>query len=291
MASTPNDRRPQIRQYERAGASEQLATSEALWRAVAAGEAPPTIRWYGYSAPAVVLGVAQQMAVLDEAACAAHGLEIVKRTSGGAAVLADRRMLALDVALPASHPLAIADVVEAYRWLGEVFLSALREVAANAVDLYPNRITLVSAAEARADQQAQRSAGRCTADGLRGLVCFGTLSRYEVARRRGGESGDGESAGLAKLVGLSQVRKRGVVFFQAGLYTDFDSSLLAGVLAVPAQTRPALEAELRRRVASLAACSLGEAHLPAVMDAFNRRAAAVFAAASRQGMQAHLPEA
>src|SRR5262245_61624933 len=99
-----------------ATAAEQLGRSEALWGEVAAGGAPPTMRWYGYSAPAVVLGVGQSLQAVDAAAARAAGVAVVRRASGGTAVLADETMLALDVAVPAGHPRAGSDILEAYRW-------------------------------------------------------------------------------------------------------------------------------------------------------------------------------
>ena len=240
-------------------AERQLAQTEALWRAVAAGEAPETLRWYGYDAPAVVLGVGQRETALDQAACREARTAVVRRASGGAAVLANGAMLALDVALPAASPLAAADVVESYRWLGMVLAAALRGLA----PYEAGRIVLVGAAEARADQQAQQAAQPRSAGALRGLACFGTLSPYEVALARP------DSAPPAKLVGLSQVRKRGVVLFQVGVYARWRGADLAGLLMLAPEERHALAGELDRRIASLTEIGLGTVDLPALMTAVN----------------------
>ncbi|MGH2351437.1 MAG: lipoate--protein ligase family protein, partial [Chloroflexota bacterium] len=233
---------------EVAHAAEQLTNSEALWREVAAGAAPPTLRWYSYNRPALVLGVGQAASSVDEAACQVAGVEVVRRTSGGATVPADEMMLALDVALPAEHPLAGPDVLEAYRWLGETWLVALRRL----VPGHAPHLHLVSVPAARADQAAQRAARAGSPEALRSLACFGVLSPYEVALGIGASggagrdghgdelgqrdaSGEGAASGapLRKLVGFSQIRKRGVVMFQTGLYTRFRGSHLARLLAVP----------------------------------------------------------
>ena len=60
----------------------------------------PTLRWYGYSRPAVVLGVGQRPEAVDRCRGRAAGVQVDRRTSGGTAVLADETMLALDVAAP-----------------------------------------------------------------------------------------------------------------------------------------------------------------------------------------------
>jgi lipoate-protein ligase A len=243
-----------------APAGAQLSLTEALWRATASGEAPPTLRWYGYSAPAVVLGVGQPAAAVDAGAAAAQGVAVVRRASGGTAVLADETMLALDVALPAEHPLAGRDVLEAYRWVGEAFLAALRAVAPPAAA----RLVLVDVSTARADQGAQRAARPGSPEALRGLACFGALSPYEVALvEPTGEAGSPPR----KVVGLSQVRKRGVVLFQAGLYTRANGGRLAGVLALPPAARRTLGGELRRRMAGLDEVGLPAARLEALRGA------------------------
>jgi lipoate---protein ligase len=233
----------------------QLSRSEALWREVGAGGVPPrvvlpTLRWYGYSRPAVVLGVGQRLEAVDAAAAAGAGVQVERRTSGGTAVLADETMLALDVAVPAADARAGTDVLEAYRWLG----AAIRDALAPLLVCGAERLRLVSIEEARADQRAQREAPAGSSQALRGLACFGTLAPYEVVL-------DGRQGRPArKLIGLSQVRKRNVVLFQVGLYATAgpQSRALARLLALPWSSeespegwRGALSVELGRRIAGL----------------------------------------
>lgn len=246
--------------FDLAPAAEQLERSEVVWRAVAAGAAPPTLRWYSYSAPAVVLGVGQRREIVDSAACARAGISVAQRTSGGTAVLGNREMLALDVALPGDHPLADQDVLGAYHWLGRVFRDALEALTRDG----PARLALVGIDEARADQAAQRTAPRTEAAGRRGLACFGTLSPYEVAL-----APDGPAA-LRKLVGLSQIRKRSVVMFQVGLYTLFDGYGLARLLSLKECEREALGAELDRRVAGLEDIGVPAHRLPELRSLVER---------------------
>jgi lipoate-protein ligase A len=252
----------QIVPYSVAGAGEQLARSEALLRAVAAGAAPATLRWYSYDSRATILGVGQGRELVDRQACDHNSVAVVKRSSGGGIVFAGPELLALDVALPAAHPLAGRDVIEAYRWVGEIFLQGLAELAPSEAP----SLELIDVATARADQQAQRTAPPGTAAHLRGLACFGVLSPYEVALRR--------DAGLAKLVGLAQVRRRGVVLHQVGVYTHFDASGFAACLALPESARDALADDLVPRVASLDQLSPTAADVPQLMAVVNRAAIA-----------------
>ena len=251
---------PEVLPYSTGAAAAELARTEEVWRRVAAGDAPPTVRWYGYTAPGVVLGVSQNRSVVDEATCRARGVEVVWRASGGAAVWVDETAVALDVALPAAHPLAGPDVVEAYRWLGALLAAALREIAPAAAP----RVVEVDPAAARTDQHASQAAAPQTAGALRRLSCFGTFSPHEVALVCPG--------GRRKLVGLSQLRKRGVVLFQAGLYTRFSGARLAAVLALPPELQAALAAELDRRAAGLVDLGLRPGDVPCLVEAFSRRA-------------------
>jgi lipoate-protein ligase A len=251
-------------------AAAQLAATEALWKAVAAGETPPTLRWYGYRGTALVLGVGQRDEVVDSVAAAAAGVEVVRRSSGGAVVLANEALLALDVAVPEDHPRAGRDVVAAYRWLGEAFAAALRLSAPRAAPA----IKLVEVDQARRDQQAQREAAPGSPQAQRGLACFGVLSPYEVmldgAAREDGE--DGRPA--RKLVGLSQVRKRGVVLFQAGVYMRFRGVDLAARLALPPASRGPLADELDRRIAALSGVGIDSRVVPELMERFSRQVSA-----------------
>lgn len=63
-----------------------MAADVALLDDLAAGGLP-TLRLYRWSAPAVSLGRFQRDQVVDRAACARHGVEVVRRPSGGRALL------------------------------------------------------------------------------------------------------------------------------------------------------------------------------------------------------------
>ena len=85
----------------------------------------PSLRWYLAALPALICGVFQPPEEINAAACAAHAIPIIRRRSGGTAVLAGPNLLSLDIALPPGHRLAPPDVTAAYRWLGEAWLATL----------------------------------------------------------------------------------------------------------------------------------------------------------------------
>jgi len=180
---------------------------------LAAG-AGPAIAWTIVTSPALVLGRAAHDPPLDLDLAGREGIAILRRGSGGGAVLWDADLLALDVALPPDHALAARDVVEAYRWLGEALGEAMRDLGMPSVRVVPPD-------EARADRTR---ASRTVA------ACFGALSPHEV------------TAEGRKLVGLSQVRRRTGVLLQVGIPLTFDASLLARLLRFDADATTSLAA-------------------------------------------------
>src|SRR2546430_12830003 len=78
-----------------------MAVDEVLLDGVAAGTTPPTIRFYGWTPPCLSLGYFQPFDVVDVDGCRALGVDVVRRPTGGRAILHDRE-LPYSVALPAS---------------------------------------------------------------------------------------------------------------------------------------------------------------------------------------------
>ncbi len=64
-----------------------MAIDQALLALHANGKSPPTLRLYQWQPPAVSLGYCQKQHNLDMAACQRLGIEVVRRPSGGKAVL------------------------------------------------------------------------------------------------------------------------------------------------------------------------------------------------------------
>lgn len=206
-------------------AGRQLALSESLTGPLDT----PSLYWYEAAHPAIILGAAQQPAILDRAA-GRPDYEIYKRTSGGAVVLAGPGFLSLDVALPPGSVLASSDVTQAYKWFGECWIDALARL-----DIPARLVTPDEARQAKLDLEAASEAEK-----LVKLVCFGTLSSYEVA------SADGR-----KLVGLAQVKRRGASLLQAGLHRHWPGAEFARILDLPAAARHDLPGFLQERAVGL----------------------------------------
>jgi len=149
-----------------------MARDEAILNAVSAGRQPPTLRLYAWHPPAISLGQSQRIAAVDEHRCAFDGIDIVRRPTGGLAILhADE--LTYSVALPIHHPLAEGDVMTSYCRIARAILRAL---------------AILGVPDPRADRVSPQ-------DKAKGPVCFEAPSDYEVV-------GAGK-----KLVGSAQWRR------------------------------------------------------------------------------------
>ena len=135
---------------------------------------PRLARLHTVERPGLVLGSAQPASVADWAAAADAGVEVVRRRSGGGAVLLQPgRQVWADFFVPADDLLWSDDVTEAARWAGALWSSAVAPFAAEPVSVHT---------------------GRLTADRWGKLVCFAGQGPGEVF------------AGGLKVVGVSQRR-------------------------------------------------------------------------------------
>ena len=71
----------------RATGAGNMARDEALARALSSGEIGPTIRLYGWAPPSVSIGFHQEENDFDRAALARLGIDLVRRPTGGRAIL------------------------------------------------------------------------------------------------------------------------------------------------------------------------------------------------------------
>ena len=186
-------------------AAGQMAADLAMLDAVAAG-GPPVLRLYRWDPPALSLGRFQPEDDVDRAACAARGVDVVRRPTGGRALLhgAD---LTYSAAFP--QPPGDAGRVDAlYEWLAGGLIAGLARLG-------------VHAAVARNDGPA-------------GPVCFA------------GQQGADLRVGERKLCGSAQVRRDGAVLQHGSILLgrlSFDeTNLLRPRPGVPPTTRAELRA-------------------------------------------------
>jgi lipoate-protein ligase A len=105
-----------------------MAADEALASAVGAGQAEPTLRLYGWVRPTVSLGFLQRgSAGVDRAACLRRGIPLVRRITGGRALL-HAEELTYSVAVPLAGPWGALSVPASFRALSMGLVEMLRRL-------------------------------------------------------------------------------------------------------------------------------------------------------------------
>lgn len=199
-----------------------MAADEAILTVVRKGEAPPTLRFYTWGTPSISLGSAESYHDLDLEAIAARGWEVLRRASGGAAVL-HQGQLGYSIVLPAAHPIWSGDLVRSYERLSRPLLAAFRTFGAT-----------VGAAPPEANRAFIQDA-----PALARRSCFGALGPYEIVTDR------------KKLVGNSQIRRKDSAVQHGVIQVSGGQGPLGHVMAGDSEEREALATYLESHVGSL----------------------------------------
>ena len=142
---------------------------------------PPAVaerlaRIHSVEEPGLVLGSTQRLEIVDQSRAAAAGTQVLRRRSGGGAVLlSPGGQVWVDFFLSASDPLWRDDVTQAARWVGELWSAVIEPFVSGPISVH---------------------FGRLEADRWGRLVCFAGTGPGEVF-----------ASGL-KVVGVSQRRSR-----------------------------------------------------------------------------------
>jgi lipoate---protein ligase len=162
--------------------------------------------------PALVLGSTQPDGVVDRDRAAAAGVDVVRRRSGGGAVLVRPGEVAwVDVLVPAGDPLWQADVGKAFGWLGRAWADSLSSLGVDGTAVHE---------------------GGMVSGPWSSLVCFAGLGPGEVTVQG------------RKAVGLSQRRTRAGALFHCAALVEWDPSALVDLLALPSDGRAEAAAEV-----------------------------------------------
>ena len=155
-----------------------------------------------------MLGSTQPDASVDSERARAAGIEVVRRRSGGGAVLLRPGTVTwVDVLVPAGDPLWSDDVGRAFWWLGEVWTEAL---------------------EAAGVGRSEWHRGPLVRSRWSDAVCFAGLGPGEVTV-------DGR-----KVVGMSQRRTRDGALLQCAALHRWDHQEGMVLLGLPAEAAPEL---------------------------------------------------
>jgi len=95
-------------------AAVNMAIDRAVLVANSEGKVPPTVRFFAWKPPAISIGYFQSLVEeIDLDACEAHGVEYVRRITGGGAVFHESE-LTYSIIIPETHPQIPRNIMESY---------------------------------------------------------------------------------------------------------------------------------------------------------------------------------
>jgi lipoate-protein ligase A len=182
-----------------------MAIDEAILHAVAAGQTRPTLRFYAWEPPCLSLGRGQEGADVDLGALQKAGYDLVRRPTGGKAILHIDE-LTYSVVAPEMDPRMAGGVVASYRRLSAGLMRGLERLGARGV----------TATGRRSSQQRSQK----TNEGPRqiGPVCFEVPSDYEITSQE------------RKLIGSAQMRAHGIVLQHGAVPLHGDIARICSLL-------------------------------------------------------------
>ena len=150
-----------------------MALDESILEHIGRGASLPTLRLYAWDPACLSLGHAQPYADVDTARLKEHGWEVVRRLTGGRAILHTDE-ITYSVIAPNDEPRLAGTVLESYNRLAQALLLAVQDLELP-----------VEMKEGRPDEKSTPNP-----------VCFEVPSTYEI------------TVGGKKLIGSAQARKK-----------------------------------------------------------------------------------
>lgn len=150
-----------------------MAADEAILRHIGRGDSPPTLRLYAWSPACLSLGYSQPFANVDMQRLAAHSWDVVRRVTGGRAILHTDE-LTYSIIAPNDEPRMAGSILESYNRLAQALSLALQYLNIP-IEIKEERISETPNANP---------------------VCFEVSSTYEI------------TANGKKLIGSAQARKK-----------------------------------------------------------------------------------
>jgi lipoate-protein ligase A len=196
-----------------------MAIDETIMEAVSAGAVPPTLRFYQWEPPCISLGKRQPLSGIDLERCRKDGVEVVRRPTGGLAILHTDE-LTYSLATYPDDSRGGGAILDSYRKLSQGLMRGL-ELLALTAQMQP------------AGPGANHNAS---------AACFEAPSAYEI------------TVGGRKLIGSAQTRPHGKLLQHGSVPLTGDIGRLARYLVpeTPAQAE-ALSLHLRQRATTLEA--------------------------------------
>lgn len=201
-----------------------MAVDEAILESIGRGESLPTLRLYAWDPACLSLGHAQPFADVDRARLQERGWEVVRRLTGGRAILHTDE-LTYSVTGSADEPVLAGGVLESYNRLAQALLLAVHNLG------LPVEI----------------KEGKVNDPSVPNPVCFEVPSTYEI------------TVGGKKLIGSAQARKKEGVLQHGSLPLTGDLTRICQGLRFEDESRRAAAAERLLERATTVESALGAA--------------------------------
>lgn len=173
-----------------------MAVDEALLESISSHDQPPTLRLYDWQPYTLSLGHAQPVGDIDRKALQDRGWDLVRRPTGGRAILhADE--LTYSVTAPIENPILRGNVIESYRRISTALVEALRLIG------------LCADSKPKNTEEIHLS---------KDPVCFQFPSDYEITYHD------------KKVVGSAQARKKGGILQHGSIPLHGDITRIIEVL-------------------------------------------------------------
>jgi lipoate-protein ligase A len=199
-----------------------MAVDEALLLGMGAPGALPVLRLYAWEPACLSLGYAQPYQDVDVEALKRHGWNLVRRPTGGRAILHTDE-LTYAVIGPPDEPRLAGGVLESYQRLSQALLQALLDLGLPV--------------------QSQAQAGAAPNNLPKGPVCFEVPSNYEI------------TVNGKKLVGSAQARRKEGVLQHGSLPLYGDLRRITQALCFPSpEARQEAAGRLLQRATTAEAC-------------------------------------
>jgi lipoate-protein ligase A len=199
-------------------AFENMAIDEALFRVLQERGGPPILRFYGWRRPTLSIGYFQNAGQeVNLQQCQEYGMDVIRRPTGGKAVLHDRE-LTYSVVSREVPPFFSTDLIGNYQAICSCLIRSFAEVG----------IEVGMAKDYRHDGDKQM-----------GSICFACPAPFELLSRG------------RKICGSAQVRSRGCFLQHGSILLDFDAEKNCRFLLSSATQKDDRSDHLKRKVTSV----------------------------------------
>jgi len=175
----------------------QMAIDEVILDQVIESGSPETVRFYSFKPAAVTIGRLQSLDDIDVGFCTKNGIDVVRRLTGGRAVLHSRDFT-FSFIINKNNPVFKGSIYDTYKSISAPFLSALLHLGFRA----------------RWEKFNHHRMGKNKNNLVHNPLCFASTTRYELTIEG------------RKILGIAQYRKKNAILVQGSLVLqDVDTEL------------------------------------------------------------------